>query len=77
MSRRGVQGPKAKIRCKHCGATTEILMQKYSVGEELLPYSGGDNYGICFRCKKTGMIVISVPQYPPTPPAGWARIPGQ
>jgi hypothetical protein len=45
--------------------------EKYDVGQELIPYPGGGGYGQCFKCKKTGVIVIAVPQPTPAKVVGW------
>jgi hypothetical protein len=46
-------------------------MEQYNVGDELIPYAGGGAYGYCWRCKKKGVIVISVPTCTPNKAVGW------
>jgi len=68
-----VKPPQCVARCKHCGSVKELDMQQYSVGDELIPYPGGGDYGYCWKCKKKGMIIIEVPRYPPKGPVGWVK----
>jgi len=63
--------PQCRIRCKHCGAEKEVDNEQYEVGQELVPYAGGGDYGYCFKCKKKGVIVIGVPQAEPRKVVGW------
>jgi hypothetical protein len=65
------QRPQCTIRCKHCGSVKETDNEKYDVGQELIPYPGGGQYGYCWRCKKKGVIVIKVPQEKVKRPIGW------
>ena len=50
-------------------------MEKYTVGEILQPYPGGGKYGVCLRCKRSGLKVIEIPRIAPTKPVGWSKIP--
>lgn len=50
-------------------------MEKYKVGEILMPYPGGGNYGRCMRCKRVGLQVMEIPKEVPQQPVGWRHIP--
>jgi len=49
-------------------------MEKYVLGDVLNPYPGGGSYGVCLKCKRTGLTVIEVPPVEPDKPVGWSKI---
>lgn len=67
-----------KIKCESCGFETMTESRGFTVGDRLIRYDGGGDYGFCGRCKRTNtMIVIEVPQPKQVPARGWVRVPEQ
>lgn len=67
-----------KIKCSYCGFEDHTEDRNYTVGDHLLMYRGGGEYGICRRCRRENtMVVIAVPQPKQTPAVGWAKVPEQ
>jgi ribosomal protein L37E len=64
-----------KAACIHCGMMHTIEMRQHEVGQILMPYEGGGDYGRCLRCGKEGLRVETIPHPVVRKPKGWAKVP--
>jgi len=67
--------PEGKAACIHCGMVHKIRIDKHELGQIMLPYAGGGNYGRCLKCKRGGLRVTDVPIEKAKTPVGWRKIP--
>lgn len=64
--------------CIHCGKVHTLKLPSpviWSIGETILPYPGGDNFGRCVLCRKSGLKMLTKPKELKKKPEGWSRIP--
>jgi len=65
-----------KIQCDYCKFIDHTELRAYQVGDRLNYYTGGGDYGICKRCKRSNtMVVIEMPQPKLPEVKGWTKVP--
>ena len=48
-----------KLRCEHCKRDqSQASIKNLSLGQVITPAPGGDGYGVCLFCKKSGLKVV-------------------